>query len=172
MNKSKIVHTCLKDIDFIFEMLEAAIKYQRQNGYPVWPLFERSALENTINQGQHYKLLIDRQIACVFKVLLEDKVVWRDLDQANAIYLHGVIVNPAFKGQRLFGSILEWSRAFAKERELEYVRLDTWGDNTNIISYYKSFGFEFVEYFTTPDTLDLPLQQRGNKVILLELPLY
>jgi hypothetical protein len=47
--------------------------------------------------------------------------------------------------------------------------MDTWGDNAVIIDYYKSFGFEVVEYFTTPDTEALPVHNRKLRLVLLEL---
>jgi hypothetical protein len=49
--------------------------------------------------------------------------------------------------------------------------MDTWADNPNLIAYYKSFGFEVTGYFTTPDTNELPMQQRNNKIVLLEVDL-
>jgi hypothetical protein len=49
--------------------------------------------------------------------------------------------------------------------------MDTWAENEKIIGYYRSYGFLFVESYTTPDTQDLPLQHRNLHVALLELAL-
>jgi hypothetical protein len=49
--------------------------------------------------------------------------------------------------------------------------MDTWADNYKIIEYYKSFGFVFIENYKTPDTPELPIQNRNLNVALLELAL-
>ena len=89
----------------------------------------------------------------------------------NAIYLHRIVVNPSFKGQKQFKKTLKWTQEFAKKKELKYIRMDTWAENPNIINYYKSFGFKHIEDYTTPNTTELPEQHRNLKVALLELEL-
>ena len=89
-------------------------------------------------------------------------------DDGNAVYLHRIVVNPEFKGQRLFGKVLEWAIDHAKEKDLTAVRMDTWANNPGIIEYYKSFGFSFFENFTTPDTEELPVHNRNLPLTLLE----
>lgn len=46
--------------------------------------------------------------------------------------------------------------------------MDTWAANPTIIKYYKSFGFEFIENFTTPDNEELPVHNRNLALTLLE----
>jgi len=79
--------------------------------------------------------------------------------------------NPEFKGQRQVEKILNWIIDLAKEKGLKYVRMDTWADNPNIIAYYKSYGFYFIENYTTANTPELPGQHRNLKVALLEFEL-
>ncbi len=47
--------------------------------------------------------------------------------------------------------------------------MDTWADNKKIITYYQSFGFEFVENYKTTDAPELPTQNRNLNVALLEM---
>ena len=37
-----------------------------------------------------------------------------------------------------------------------------------MIKYYQSFGFKTVDYYLIPDRENIPIQSRGNQVILLE----
>jgi GNAT superfamily N-acetyltransferase len=111
---------------------------------------------------------IDSTIAITFSVRYEDKIIWRSLDTCNSIYLHRLVVNPTFKGQRLFGTILEWAIEHSKQKGLRSIRMDTWAANPTIIKYYKSFGFEFIENFTTPDNEELPVHNRNLALTLLE----
>jgi ribosomal protein S18 acetylase RimI-like enzyme len=58
------------------------------------------------------------------------------------------------EGQRQFEKVLNWAKDFAGQKNLKFVRMDTWADNGKIIDYYKSFGFEFIEYYQTTDALN------------------
>lgn len=49
--------------------------------------------------------------------------------------------------------------------------MDTWGENQSILDYYMSYGFKFVENYTTPSTLNLPIQHRNLYLALLEYPI-
>lgn len=82
------------------------------------------------------------------------------------------MVNQNFKGQKQFEKVLNWSKQCARQKNLKFVRMDTWADNYKIIEYYKSFGFEFIENYTTPDVSALPIQNRNLNVALLELKLF
>jgi GNAT superfamily N-acetyltransferase len=107
----------------------------------------------------------------VFSVCYADKVIWRELDIGNSIYLHRIVVNPEFKGRKLFGLILDWAIKQAEQKGLSSIRMDTWAANPGIIDYYKNFGFTFIENCTTPDTIELPLHNRNLALTLLEFKL-
>ena len=90
------------------------------------------------------------------------------MDTGESIYLHRVVVNPKFKGQKLFRAIVEWAIQHCQEKKFKSLRMDTWAANSNIIEYYKNFGFQVIENFTTPDTEDLPIHNRNLALTLLE----
>ena len=169
---SKIVKTTKGDLDKILWLFEQAMDLQGKNGYKVWSGIDKIALEKDIENGLHYKIVRDNDdILCIFSVQHNDPFIWRDRDQNDAIYLHRIVVNPNFKGQRQFEKVLNWARHFARQKKLSFVRMDTWADNEKIIDYYKSFGFEFVEYYKTTDSPELPIQNRDMSVALLEMAL-
>ena len=167
----KIVNTTKEDLDKILWLFEQAMDLQGKNGYKVWSGIDKIALEKDIENGLHYKIVRDNDILCIFSVQHNDPFIWRDRDQNDAIYLHRIVVNPNFKGQRLFEKVLNWARHFARQKNLSFVRMDTWADNEKIIDYYKSFGFEFIEYYKTTDASELPIQNRNLNVALLEMVL-
>ena len=107
-------------------------------------------------------------MAMVFSVRYSDKLIWRELDEGNSIYLHRIVVNPEFKGRKLFGAVLNWAIDHVKQKGLHSIRMDTWADNPTIINYYKTFGFRFVENYTTPDNPELPVHNRKLSMTLLE----
>jgi len=164
----EIKNTELSDLPLIFELFEHSIAYQEGHGYPVWKNYDRDAIIKDIEDRNQYKVIVDDRVGILFSVGYADKIIWRALDQGDAIYLHRIVVNPELKGQRLFGQILEWSIHHAKRKGLSSVRMDTWATNSNIISYYKGFGFSFVENYTTPDSPELPVHNRNLALTLLE----
>jgi ribosomal protein S18 acetylase RimI-like enzyme len=167
----KIVNTTKEDLDKILWLFEQAMDLQGKNGYKVWSGIDKIALEKDIENGLQYKIVKDNDILCIFSIQHNDPFIWRDRDRDDAVYLHRIVVNPNFKGQRQFEKVLDWAKYFAREKNLKFVRMDTWADNEKIIDYYKSFGFEFIEYYRTTDASELPIQNRNLNVALLEMVL-
>jgi hypothetical protein len=52
--------------------------------------------------------------------------------------------------------IVQWAGEYAKQKEKQFVRLDTLGNNTKLIEHYTSAGFHFLGIFELPDTSNLP----------------
>jgi ribosomal protein S18 acetylase RimI-like enzyme len=171
MKPYRIVNTVVQDLHFIFNLFEDAICYQKRRGYPVWAGYDKEVLAKDIENKLQYKIIIDSRIACVFSICHSDEIIWRDRERGDSLYLHRIAVNDVYKGQRQFEKILNWAASYAAERKLSYVRMDTWEDNPDLVTYYKSFGFRVAGSLTTPDSTALPLQQRNNKVVLLEFSL-
>lgn len=167
----EIKNTDVQDLAQIFALFEHSIKYQERKGYPVWANYDKNSIIKDIQEKNQYKVLIDSKIAIIFSVCYSDKIIWRHLDQGDSIYLHRIVVNPEFKGQKLFGKILDWVTEHSKRKGLSSIRMDTWAVNLTIIDYYKSFGFAFIENYTTPDSEELPVHNRNLPLALLEYKL-
>lgn len=166
-----IQNTIPGDLDFIFSLFDHSVEYQKKNGYIVWEGYDKNALVNDIKNNNQYKVMMGSAIGMVFSVCYSDKIIWREMEKGEAIYLHRIVVNPAFKGKRLFGTLLAWVTEHAKQKGLSFVRMDTWAANPVIIEYYKSFGFSVIENFTTPDTPELPIHNRKLEITLLQFAL-
>lgn len=163
-----IANTEPSDLNSIFELFDHSISYQEKHGYPVWRDYDKGAIIKDIDNRNQYKAVVDSAIGIVFSVAYSDKVIWRERDKGDAIYLHRIVVNPACKGQKLFGVILEWAKEHVRQKGLSSIRMDTWAVNPTIITYYKTFGFEVVENYTTPNTTELPVHNRNLALTLLE----
>src|SRR5204863_6613931 len=97
--------------------------------------YDKDLLRNEVKKKAQYKIVIHQKSALIFSVVYEDKLVWGDHDRDDAIYLHRIVVNPEFKGHRLFGIVLDWSIKHAQRMNRNFVRMDTWASNANIIKY-------------------------------------
>lgn len=167
-NKSQIVPTTFTDLEGIYHLFDQSVIYQEQHGYPAWRNYDKDAIVRDIENGNQYKVMQEGRIAMVFSVAYADAVIWRHRDKQDAVYLHRIVVNPACKGKRLFGNVLDWSIVHARSKGRKAVRMDTWAANPRIIEYYQGFGFGIVEHYTTPDTIDLPVHNRNLALTLLE----
>jgi GNAT superfamily N-acetyltransferase len=152
-------------------LFEEAIAYQRRKNYNVWKNYDKDLLRSEVRNRTQYKIVIHHKTALIFSVVYDDGLLWGEREKGDSIYLHRIVVNPEFKGHRLFGTVLDWSIHHAESRDLKFIRMDTWADNENIIKYYESFGFVFKGNRQTPHSLELPIQHRGLHVALLELAL-
>jgi ribosomal protein S18 acetylase RimI-like enzyme len=168
MRRHEVTVATTADLNEIYRFFDQSVEYQTKNRQPDWKNLDRNIIVEDIRQGNQYKIQIGAEIAIVFSIRFADKVIWRSQDKADAIYLHRIVVNPAFKGQKLFGEILAWAMEICQAKNLKYVRMDTWASNAQLIKYYQAFGFEFIENYTTPDTQELPAHNRRLPLALLE----
>ena len=165
----QIVNTAKEDWGIVLQFFEQVLKLQGVNSYKVWDSIDLNRLENEILNKLQYKIVQGDAILCIFSVQFKDPYIWRSRDRDDAIYLHRIVVNPLFKGQKQFQKVLAWAKDYARLNNLNFVRMDTWADNQKIIDYYKSFGFEIIEYYRTTDEPGLPPQNRNLDVALLEI---
>jgi len=166
-----ITNTEKSDLPLIFEFFEHSINYQEKHGYPAWKHYDKDVIVKDVENKNQYKIMVESTMAMVFSVRYSDKLIWRELDNGDSIYLHRIVVNPVFKGQKLFGVILNWAKDHVRQKALRSIRMDTWADNPTIINYYKTFGFQFIENYTTPDIPELPVHNRKLPMTLLEYKL-
>jgi len=167
----QVVNTTTADLDSVYRLFEEAITYIKKNNYVGWSTYDRTCLNNDMQSQHQFKIVANHQILAIFSICLVDALIWGTREKGDAVYLHRIVVNPKYKGQKQFQKILDWTINYAQRKRLQYIRMDTWAANPSIIAYYKTFGFAVVDTCTTPDTLDLPTQHRNLEVALLELTL-
>lgn len=165
----KIVNTTKDDFKVVLSLFDEAMKLQGRDGYRVWNSIDRAGLKKDIEENLQFKIVSGEDILCVFSVQYQDPLIWGDRDQSDAIYLHRMVTNVNFRGQRYFGEILKWAKQCAQRKKLKYIRMDTWAENKRIIDYYLSYGFVFVGKYRTSDSPELPIQNRNVRGALLQM---
>jgi ribosomal protein S18 acetylase RimI-like enzyme len=156
------------DLNAICKLFEEAIAFQKDNDYIGWKSYDQDFIVAEIQNGLLFKIIRNNAIACIFSICYSDPFIWRERENGDAIYLHRIVLNRLFQGEKMFKKVLEWAIIHSKIKALEKIRMDTWAENEKIIGYYKSYGFEFVENYTTANTDELPAQHRNLNVALLE----
>lgn len=95
------IKNCLKsDIDKILSLYDAARSLQTQRKMVVWPSFDTSFIEKEIQEQRQWKIAMGEIIACNWTITFEDKEIWEEKDQNDAIYILryciGVVLNIVF----------------------------------------------------------------------------
>lgn len=152
----KIENCAMTDVDTILSLYQSARDLQTQKKMVVWPIFESSFIEKEISEQRQWKLLINEIIACNWAITFHDKEIWGEKDKNDSIYIHRITTNPEMRGNRYVDRIVDWAKAYARQKEKKFVRLDTLGNNTKLIAHYTSAGFEFLGIITLTDTANLP----------------
>jgi ribosomal protein S18 acetylase RimI-like enzyme len=161
----------LEDFDDIFRLYDAAIEFQKTKFDKSWLPFDCAMIEGEIEEKRLWKIVIDNKIACIFSIAFEDPLIWKEKSAEPAIYIHRIVTNPEFRGQKFVPKITEWARGYAKSIDKKFVRMDTWGDNFKLLDYYVSCGFEFLGVVIPTKSAVLPKHYDGITLSLFEIKL-
>ncbi|MFT4830774.1 MAG: ribosomal protein S18 acetylase RimI-like enzyme [Psychroserpens sp.] len=167
----KITNSNIADIPEIFRVYGLAVAFQKTKNSALWPEFSRELVSKEISENRQWKLIIDQQIACVWAVTFEDPDIWGEKNTDKAIYIHRIATNPDFRGRQLVAHLVYWSKVFAKDHHLDYIRMDTVGENLGLISHYKKCGFQFLGLSKLEDTKALPAHYHNATVSLFQITL-
>jgi ribosomal protein S18 acetylase RimI-like enzyme len=144
-------------------LYESARQLQTKKEMVVWPIFEKDLIEKEIREQRQWKLLINNIIACNWAITFADKKIWEDRDKNDAIYIHRIATNPDLRGNRYVDKIVEWAKEYASNKNKQFIRLDTLGNNTGLINHYSSSGFQFLGIFQLTNTEGLPGHYQAEK---------
>ena len=161
------------DIEKIFTLYKIASNYQREKKTViVWPDFNREMVRNEIAENRQFKLLVNNEVVCIWAITFSDEQIWEDSNTDSAIYIHRIAVNPNFRGNNYIATITNWAKEYALKKEIQFIRLDTLGENKNLITHYKNAGFHFLGLFNLKNTSNLPDHYKLAPVCLFEMDLY
>ena len=166
----KIVHSTSSDIDEIFRLYKIASAYQKaKKTVVVWPDFERALVETEIAENRQWKLVKDNEVVCVWATTFSDEQIREEKNKDKAIYIHRIATNPNFRGLNCVKLIVDWAKEYAQTNYLDFIRLDTIGNNTNLITHYTNAGFTFLGMFDLKNTAGLPDHYHNMPACLFEI---
>ena len=168
-----IKNVTASDIEKIFALYKIASNYQREKKTViVWPDFDREMVLNEIAENRQFKLLVNNEVVCIWAITFSDEQIWEESMTDSAIYIHRIAVNPNFRGNNYITTITNWAKEYALKKEIQFIRLDTLGENKNLITHYKNAGFHFLGLFNLKNTSNLPEHYKLAPVCLFEIDLY
>ena len=167
----KIQNSTSEDIDEIFRMYEWATNLQRAHKVVPWPRFDRNMIANDIDEGRHWKIIIDNKIACVWSTTFHDALIWEARNADPAVYIHRIATHPVFRGNNLVSEIVQWAVKYAESYNKRFIRMDTVGKNEKLIAHYTRCGFTFLGLFKLNNTTGLPAHYHNATVSLFQIDL-
>jgi ribosomal protein S18 acetylase RimI-like enzyme len=163
----------ITDIGEVFKFYKIASEYQTaKKKVVVWPDFERAMVETEIAENRQFKLLINNEIACIWAITFSDKQIWEESNKDTAVYIHRIATDPKFRGNNFVADIVTWAKEYVKQKNIQFIRLDTLGNNIKLIAHYKSAGFDFLGLFNLKNTDRLPDHYQLAPVCLFEINLF
>ena len=159
------------DIGEIFRLYKMATDFQKGRSLAIWPVFERSLVETEIAENRQWKMVIDNKIACVWATTFDDPQIWEDRNADPSVYIHRIATNPEFRGKNLVENIVTHAKQYAKANEKRFIRMDTVGENTGLITHYTKCGFDFLGLFKLTNTDGLPSHYDKATVSLFQIDL-
>lgn len=166
----KIHNSTKEDLPEIFRLYGLATEFQKRI-FPdnTWPTFELELVETEIREQRQFKIVVDKQIACVWAITFSDPQIWEERDKDPSIYIHRIATNPDFRGRQFVSEIVEWARGCAKSHRKKFIRLDTCGDNRRLIEHYVNCGFDFLGIVRLENPDKLPSHYQDADVCLFEI---
>ncbi|WP_456440422.1 GNAT family N-acetyltransferase [Psychroserpens sp.] len=158
-----IENSNLTEVPKIFELYRIATDYMKSKDQVYWPEFPKELILNEIEDNRQWKLLINKQIACIWATTLNDELIWGNENEPS-LYIHRIATDPKFRGQNLVKKLMDWANKFGKNQSLKYIRMDTVGLNKGLISHYKKIGFEFLGTKKLKNTNGLPEHYKDGEV--------
>jgi ribosomal protein S18 acetylase RimI-like enzyme len=164
-----IENSVVEDTNEILRLYEIARDFQKTKGAVLWPKFDKELVETEIAEKRQWKILIDKQVACVWATTFSDPEIWKERNNDPSIYIHRIATNPIFRGQNLVSEIVKWSKKYAAENFKKFIRMDTVGENKGLINYYQKCGFDFLGLSKLNSTDNLPAHYHKATVSLFQM---
>ncbi|MEP6620323.1 MAG: GNAT family N-acetyltransferase [bacterium] len=155
------------DLPTLHAVYAAGRAMQRERGEAVWPTFTDAAIHAEIDAGNLFCVVDGDVLAGVFSVAYEDAAIWGEHEQNAHIYLHRITRAPGFAGRGLLNTVFAWAREQCLSLGRRGIRMDTWGDNQALITYYEGLGFRLVERRRLAEDPRLSPHYHGNEFALL-----
>jgi len=146
-----------------------AIEYQQSVSRVYWLQPTSEEIAEMIEMGKIWIISQYTNDIASFVLLNEDHAIWGDLEKGDSIYLHRIVT--MIRGRlKIMPILIEWSLKQARQKGIQYLRMDTWTDNQPLIDYYRSFGFELLGHRRAAQPELLPAYYTAIELALLELP--
>jgi uncharacterized damage-inducible protein DinB/GNAT superfamily N-acetyltransferase len=167
----RIIRSEISDLEAIFQVFEQASEFQKNKFGKSWQGFDRNLILQEIKEGRHWKIVLEGNMALIFSVTYQDPMIWGEKSEEPAVYIHRIAASTLFRGQGFMHQLVAWARGHARVKKKNFIRMDTWAENRNLINYYVDCGFKYLGLKHLSATASLPRHYEGNDLCLFEIAL-
>lgn len=156
-----------KDIDRLYGIIEECADWLQSKSVQQWnPVYPKKLFFKDVERGAVF-YFTDGEEVIGTATLFEEKPfyypedVWND--KAKVWYLCRFAVPRKLKAKKVGEKIIEEIENKAKQRGIEWIRMDVVKANPFLESYYSKFGYERVSEVMLKDTPSILMQKRIEK---------
>jgi GNAT superfamily N-acetyltransferase len=167
----------LLDREQLMDLYRGAQQWLAERGLPQWqprpgdegPFLSRvrAKFADAIEADTCYLVLVDGELAGTITLdEYADPDFWGpDDDPRDALYVHRMIIDRRYAGQKVGAEVLDWAAGEAARQGKKWLRLDAWQTNGELHGYYRRQGFEHVRTLNYTHRPSGALFQRATGLI-------
>ncbi|MGY3779149.1 GNAT family N-acetyltransferase [Isobaculum melis] len=153
MNKQiQIAQATLQDQVAIHELLFQAASWLKSIGSKQWNGFlegkDNHHTSEAIARGEVFICRVNQVPAGMFilwsKKSQWDQILWQEINEPSAFYLHRLAIDRKFAGQHLSEKMLSWAKVYTRSQDKEVLRLDCLAENIHLNQLYQINEFQLV----------------------------
>jgi ribosomal protein S18 acetylase RimI-like enzyme len=142
----RIVSAQDKDFGLYIDLLEEVAAWLEVREVKQWRSGNFRLSSNyyaaSIKQREVQLAFVGDELVGTLRLLLREPIVWPDMVEDDAVYVHNLALRRAWAHRRLGRRMLEWAGDRAASLGRRYIRLDCVADNRFLREYYREADFE------------------------------
>jgi ribosomal protein S18 acetylase RimI-like enzyme len=111
--------------------------------YAFYP--NREVFEKDVMREELFVLLIDDHIVGCIVISSEKDLLYNDIDwlteDGRNLYIHRLAVHPDFQKNGFAKKLMDFAEAFALQKNIDSIRLDTFSQNPRNQKFYEARGY-------------------------------
>jgi ribosomal protein S18 acetylase RimI-like enzyme len=131
----------------ILSLWQMSARWLNSKGIYQWrpEYFNLEKVNKFMNDGfDVYLAELDNEIVGTYIITWSDPLIWEELDNLNAGYIHKFAVHREFQGLGIGSFLLKSAEEQIKAKGKTLIRLDCMADNLRLNQYYMDHGFNYI----------------------------
>ena len=132
-----------EEFEETYELITSASEWLRSRGIEQWEIpISKADFQAALLLKEVFVLLVEGRVAGSVTLSRHKDFYWGNV-AVEGLHLHRLVVGRDFKGQAFGEFLLRWSKNFAAESGLMFLRLDCRSSSIFLREYYLRNGFIF-----------------------------
>ena len=144
------------EIDEAIAIIQEVTQWCIDSGRPMWPLTaaSRNVMLKTLVAENFVVGKVNGEPACAMTLAWNDPEYWPGASPNEAGYIHKLCVKRKFGGMNLPTKMCEYASRLCRDRNIGYLRLDTYSHSNLLRAMYRKLGFQEVGVVVPKDGIE------------------